>query len=86
MSRKYAIIETSSVTPSMAAATVDNGTDSMRKTVRNTDKCLLRWDGNTTPSGAESLTVYTHDEILNILNDESGDWWVDFESYRDYEG
>ena len=86
MSRKYAIIETSSVTPSMAAATVDNGTDAMRKTVRNTDKCLLRWDGNTTPNGAESLTVYTHDEILNILNDESGDWWVDFESYRDYEG
>ena len=86
MSRKYAIIETSSVTPSMAAATVDNGTDAMRKTIRNTDKCLLRWDSDTTPSGAESLTVYSHAEILNILNDESGDWWVDVESYLNYEG
>ena len=83
MSRRYAIIDTTSVTPSMAAATVDGSVESMRKTVRNTDKCLLRWDG-ANPPGTLSLTTYTQDEIINIVNDESGDWWIDFESYRGY--
>ena len=83
MSRKYAIINTSSVTASMAQATVDGDKDSMRKTIRNTQKSLLRWDG-ATPPGAGSLTTYNQSEILAILNDESGDWWVDFEAYRDY--
>lgn len=84
MSRTYAIIDTASVTDAMAAATVDGSSDAMRKTVRNTDKSLLRWEVNV-PPGAEALTVYTHAEILNIINDESGDWWVDVESYLNYE-
>lgn len=83
MSRKYAIIDTSSVTASMAQATVDGDKDSMRKTVRNTQKSLLRWDG-APPPGAGSLTTYNQSQIQAILDDESGDWWIDFESYRDY--
>lgn len=84
MSRRYSIIDTTSVTPAMAAATVEGSVEAMRKTVRNTDKCLLRWDG-ANPPGTLSLKTYTQDEITNILNDESGDWWIDFEAYRDYE-
>ncbi len=83
MSRKYAIIDTSSVTSPMAQATVDGDKDSMRKTVRNTQKSLLRWDG-ATPPGAGSLTTYNQSQIRAILDDQSGDWWIDFEAYRDY--
>lgn len=83
MSRKYAIIDTSSVTASMAQATVDGDKDSMRKTVRNTQKSLLRWDG-ATPPGAGSLTTYNQSQIRAILDDQSGDWWVDFEDHRNY--
>ena len=83
MSRTYAIIETASVTDAMAAATVDGSINSIRKTVRNTERSLLRWDGDV-PPGAEALTTYTHDEAVALMNDESGDWWVDFENHRNY--
>ena len=83
MSRTYAIIDTASVTDAMSAATVDGSAAAMRKTVRNTDKSLLRWDGDV-PPGAESLTTYTHAEVIALMDDESGDWWVDFENYRNY--
>ena len=82
--RKYAIIDTADVLTRTANESVDGSVDALRKTVRNTDKCLLRWDGPT-PYGASSLTTYTHEEILSILNDQSGDWWVDFEAYMSYE-
>ena len=81
MSRTYAIIDTALVTDAMAAATVEGSSAAMRKTVRNTDKSLLRWDGDV-PPGAESLTTYTNAEVLVLMNDESGDWWVDFENHR----
>ena len=83
MSRIYAIIDTASVTDAMAAATVDGSSAAMRKTVRNTNKSLLRWEGNV-PPGAESLTTYTHAQAVALMNDESGDWWVDFEDHRNY--
>jgi hypothetical protein len=83
MSRTYAIIDTASVTDAMAQATVDVSVSAMRHTVRNTERSLLRWDGDV-PSGADSLTHYTKSEIVSILNDESGDWWIDFEEYRNY--
>ena len=83
MSRKHAIIDTSSVNTSMAQATVDGSKDAMRKTVRNTQKSLLRWDG-ATPPGAGSLTTYNHSQILAIVNDESGDWWHDPDEYENY--
>lgn len=85
MSRKYAIIDTANVTDSMAAKTVDGSKAAMRKTVRNTEKSLLRWDGKA-PYGTGSLTKYTHDQILSILNDESGDWWVDIQDVIDNPG
>ena len=81
--RKYAIIDTADVLTRTANESVDGSVDALRKTVRNTDKCLLRWDGPT-PYGASSLTTYTHEEILAVLNDPSGDWWVDFEAYKSY--
>ena len=56
--RKYAIIDTADVLTRTANESVDGSVDALRKTVRNTDKCLLRWDGPT-PYGASSLTTYT---------------------------
>ena len=81
--RKYAIIDTADLLTRTANESVDGSVDALRKTVRNTDKCLLRWDGST-PYGASSLTTYTHQEIISILNDPEGDWWVDVEAYRNY--
>lgn len=81
--RKYAIINTSDLLTRTANESIDGSVDALRKTVRNTEKSLLRWD-DSTPYGAASLTTYTHEEILSILNDPSGDWWVDFEAYKDY--
>ena len=68
--RKYAIIDTADVLTRTANESVDGSVDALRKTVRNTDKCLLRWDGPT-PYGASSLTTYTHEEILAILATEA---------------
>ena len=82
--RKYAIINTFDLLTRTANESVDGSVDALRKTVRNTEKSLLRWDGST-PYGASSLTVYTHAEILSILNDESGDGGVDLDSYLNYE-
>ena len=81
--RKYAIIETANLLTRTANESVDGSVEALRKTVRNTEKSLLRWDGST-PYGASSLTTYTHEEILAILDDPNGDWWVDFEAYRSY--
>ena len=82
--RKYAIIDTANLLTRTANESVDGSVEALRKTVRNTEKSLLRWDGPT-PYGASSLTAYTHEEILAILDDPDGDWWVDFEAYRSYE-
>jgi hypothetical protein len=81
--RKYAIIDTANLLARTANESIDGSVDALRKTVRNTEKSLLRWDGST-PYGASSLTTYTHEEILAILNDPNGDWWVDFEAHKDY--
>lgn len=81
--RKYAIIDTSDLLTRTANESVDGSVDALRKTVRNTEKSLLRWDGST-PYGASSLTTYTHEEILAILDDPNGDWWVDVEAYLSY--
>lgn len=81
--RKYAIINTSDLLTRTANESIDGSVDALRKTVRNTEKSLLRWDGSP-PYGASSLTTYTHSEILAILEDPDGDWWVDFEAYKDY--
>jgi|GEM_PF-3330429 hypothetical protein len=83
MSRTYAIIDTSDLLTRTANESVDGSVDSLRKTVRNTEKSLLRWDGSP-PYGTGSLTTYTHEEILSILNDPEGDWWIDVEAYRSY--
>lgn len=81
--RKYAIINTSDLLTRTANESVDGSVEALRKTVRNTEKSLLRWDGST-PYGASSLTTYTHEEILAILDDPNGDWWVDVEAYLSY--
>ena len=81
--RKYAIIDTASLLTRTANESIDGSVEALRKTVRNTEKSLLRWDGST-PYGASSLTTYTHEEILAILDDPNGDWWVDVEAYLSY--
>jgi len=81
--RKYAIIDAADLLTRTANESIDGSVDALRKTVRNTEKCLLRWDGSI-PYGASSLTTYTQEEILSILNDPKGDWWIDVEAYRNY--
>ena len=80
--RKYAIVDTTDLLTRTANESVDGSKEALRKTVRNTEKSLIRWDGDT-PWGASSLDTYTHDDILVILNDPEGDWWVDVQDVID---
>tara|TARA_R100001509_G_scaffold154767_1_gene116655 strand:- start:2089 stop:2343 length:255 start_codon:yes stop_codon:yes gene_type:complete len=81
--RKYAILNAEDISTRMANESVDKSKDALRKTVRNVDKRIVRWDGDNVPYGCSDVATYTHAEILAIVNDESGDWWQELPTLED---
>ncbi len=81
--RKYAILNAEDISTRMANESVDGSKDALRRTARNADKRIVRWDGDNVPYGCANVTTYTHAEILAIVNDESGDWWQDLDTLED---
>ena len=74
MSRKYAILNTSEIN------TVDftQVLQTSEKTLRYTSdgsKFLLKYEGMQ-PSSLSGKAEYTHSEILTLLNDVDGDWYI----------
>ena len=74
MSRKYVILDTSEVDSVDFTQVLQTSKESLRYTTDNT-KFLLKYNG-TQPSFLSGKTEYTHSEIIAILNNVDGDWYV----------
>jgi|TARA_B110000444_G_scaffold257743_1_gene296891 hypothetical protein len=79
---KYVILETSDITSedSNVDFTKLNNTraDMLRKNVDGT-KAIVKYNGNK-PGFLYGKTAYSHREILKIVNDPDGEWWVEIET------
>jgi len=74
MSRKYVILNTSEIDSVDFTQVLQTNKESLRYTTDNS-KFLLKYDG-TQPSFLLGKTEYTHSEILAILDNVDGDWYV----------
>jgi uncharacterized protein YllA (UPF0747 family) len=74
MSRKYVILDTSEVDSVDFTQVLQTSKESLRYTTDNS-KFLLKYDG-TQPSFLSGKTEYTHLEILAILDNVDGDWYI----------
>lgn len=70
---KYAIIPHNLVENIDFSSTAYNNQDELRWNNDNT-KTIIKWY-NETPPACEGLTVYTHAEILAVLNDPNSEWY-----------
>ena len=74
MSRKYVILNTSEVDSVDFTQVLQTSKESLRYTTDGS-KFLLKYDG-TQPSFLSGKTEYTHSEILAILDNVDGDWYI----------
>ena len=63
--RKWVIVNVSDITDEMIDSASQTSMDTLRKTLDGS-KAILKWDGHT-PSCFDSMTTYTHSEILTEL-------------------
>jgi len=74
MSRKYVILDISEVDSVDFTQVLQTSKETLRYTTDGT-KFLLKYDG-TQPSFLSGKTEYTHSEILTILDNVDGDWYI----------
>ena len=74
MSRKYVILNTSEVDSVDFTQVLQTSKETLRYT-KDGSKFLLKYDG-TQPSFLSGKTEYTHSEILAILDNVNGDWYI----------
>ena len=73
MGLNYVIINASEVSSMDFSKLETTSADTIRYNVPE-DKALVKFTGST-PSFLSGKTVYSHSEILNILNNTSGEWY-----------
>jgi len=71
--RKWVIVNVSDITDEMIRSAIQSSESSLRKTNDGT-KAILKWEGDT-PSCFDSMTTYSHSEILTELS--GSDWSSD---------
>ena len=76
--RKYVIIPTSKVEDIDFNQVREKDVKSLRLS-EDGEYTFVKFEGDTTPDFLDGFTQYTHDEILSILRDTSGIWYVDEE-------
>ena len=74
MSRKYVILNVSEVDSVDFTQVLQTSKESLRYTTDGS-KFLLKYDG-IQPSFLSGKTEYTHSEILAILDNVDGDWYI----------
>jgi TfoX/Sxy family transcriptional regulator of competence genes len=74
MSRKYVILNTSEIDSVDFTQVLQTSKESLRYTTDGS-KFLLKYDG-IQPSFLSGETEYTHSEILAILDNVDGDWYI----------
>ena len=68
--RKWVIVNVSDITEEMIASAIQTSMSTLRKSLDGT-KAILKWEGDT-PSCFDSMTTYSHSEILTEL--AKSDW------------
>ena len=63
--RKYVIVNVSDITEEMIANAIQSSLSTLRKSL-DESKAILKWEGDT-PSCFNSMTTYSHSEILTEL-------------------
>jgi len=74
VSSTYQIILFDDLTLPVIDEVNQNNKDTVRKSHDGT-KCIVSWEGPTPPV-LSSGQNYTHEQILAIINDEQGEWYV----------
>lgn len=74
VSNTYQIILLEDLTLSLVGEVNQDSKDTTRKSNDGT-KCIVSWRG-ATPSALSSGQNYTHEQIIAIVNDEQGEWYV----------
>ena len=69
----YGVALISDVTSDVLAAVRQDSLGTLRKCSNNL-KCILSWEGDA-PAGL-SVTTYTYEEMLALVNDENDEWYV----------
>ena len=72
--RKYVIINADEVSSVDFSQVMERSADALRYS-NDESKTIVKYEGSQ-PSFLSGKTEYTHSQILAILNDESGEWYV----------
>ena len=75
MAKKYVIITSDDVSSVDFTKVQETSTDTLRWNKDNT-KTFVKFEGDT-PSFLTGKTQYTYSEILTILNNVSGEWYIE---------
>ena len=73
--RKWVIIDKDDVSSVDFSQVLETSADTLRYSVDG-NKTFVKYEGSQ-PSFLSGKTEYSHSEILAILNNEDGEWWVD---------
>jgi len=77
MERKYVIITSSDVSSVDFTKVQETSAETLRWNNDNT-KTFVKYEGSK-PTFLQGKTTYTYTEILTILNDVNGEWYVEDE-------
>tara|TARA_B110000902_G_C13983935_1_gene466045 strand:+ start:86 stop:328 length:243 start_codon:yes stop_codon:yes gene_type:complete len=75
MARKYVIINSSDVSSVDFSQVQETSTNTLRWNIDET-KTFVKFKGDT-PSFLNGKQQYTYEEILTILNDVNGEWFIE---------
>ena len=73
--RKYVIIDKDDVSSVDFSKVLETSADTLRYS-NDGNKTFVKYEGNK-PSFLTGKTEYNHSEILAVLNEVDGEWWVD---------
>lgn len=75
MAKKYVIITNTDVSSVDFTKVQETSSDTLRWN-KDSTKTFVKFEGDT-PSFLTGKTTYTHAEILAILNDVDGEWYIE---------
>ena len=75
--RKYVIIDKDDVSSVDFSKVFETSADTLRYSLDGS-KTFVKYEGNQ-PSFLSGKTVYTHSQILAILNDTDGEWFYNLD-------
>ena len=75
MSKKYVILNSTEVSSINFSQVQETSTDTLRWNIDQT-KTFVKFEGDT-PSFLTDKTQYTNDQMLAILDDVNGEWYIE---------